>query len=495
LTRVEHVGGILIEIMESINKSIPEFAIVGHPNEGKSSVLSTLSEDDSVRVSPTPGETTECRVFPVTIDGREIIRFIDTPGFQNPRRVLAWMRAFDGDDRQLVSAFIRTHAQDPELHDDCALLSPLEQGAGLIFVVDGSRPLRNIDRAEMEILRLTGRPRMAIINCKDEDTAYLDDWQREFRKHFNSVRLFNANRATYGQRIALLESLKAIDQQLEEVIETVIQALERDWQNRIEQTAALIVDLLRESLQYHKVVPCPPGADEKQLREKLHREFTRFVGRLERRTHQQIRRLFKHNIFYLQLPEQSILQEDLFSEKTWEFLGLTANQLIIAGALSGAALSAGLDAAVGGASLGAFAVVGGVIGAAAAALKGRDLLSGTRLLGMKLDHQRLQVGPVNNIQLLYILLDRALIYFSHVINWAHGRRDYPGKTVQASGEGEHKLGYTASWSRDERALCERFFKTLQQGDSEDRIRAAKELTALLRGKLQDLCEGGHGLSR
>ena len=72
---------------------IPEFAIMGHPNEGKSSVLSTLAEDDSVRVSDTPGETRACRSFPVIIDGKELLRFTDTPGFQNPARVLAELRS------------------------------------------------------------------------------------------------------------------------------------------------------------------------------------------------------------------------------------------------------------------------------------------------------------------------------------------------------------------------------------------------------------------
>jgi Predicted GTPase len=38
-------------------EEILSFAIVGHPNEGKSSVVSTLAEDDSVRVTPIPGET------------------------------------------------------------------------------------------------------------------------------------------------------------------------------------------------------------------------------------------------------------------------------------------------------------------------------------------------------------------------------------------------------------------------------------------------------
>ena len=59
--------------------NIPEFAIIGHPNEGKSSVVSTLAEDDTVPVSRIPGETTTSRVYPVSIDGKEIIRFIDAP--------------------------------------------------------------------------------------------------------------------------------------------------------------------------------------------------------------------------------------------------------------------------------------------------------------------------------------------------------------------------------------------------------------------------------
>ena len=146
-------------------QTIPEFAIIGHPNEGKSSVLSTLAEDDSVRVSPIPGETVLCQPFPVRIDGREIIRFIDTPGFQNPRQTLQWLQEYQGPEDRLLTAFIEAHRDDPAFRDDCELLRPVAAGAGVIFVVDGSRPLRHVDRAEMEILRLTGAPRMAVINC------------------------------------------------------------------------------------------------------------------------------------------------------------------------------------------------------------------------------------------------------------------------------------------------------------------------------------------
>ena len=38
--------------------SHPVFAIVGHPNKGKSSIVATLAEDDDVAISPRPGTTT-----------------------------------------------------------------------------------------------------------------------------------------------------------------------------------------------------------------------------------------------------------------------------------------------------------------------------------------------------------------------------------------------------------------------------------------------------
>jgi predicted GTPase len=461
---------------------IPEFAIVGHPNEGKSSVVSTLSEDDSVRISPVPGETTECRSFPVLIDGREVIRFIDTPGFQNPRKTLAWLRAWQGDDRNMLTEFLRLHRNDPALHDDCALLSPLAAGAGIIFVVDGSRPLRNMDKAEMEILRLTGRPRMAIINCKDEESRFLADWQNEFRKHFNSIRLFNANKATYSQRIALLNSLKAIDQDLEALIETVIQAFAQDWENRRRQSAALITAMLKDSLGYRASAPCPSGTDEEALRAKLRRAYTDFVTKRERTAHQQLRRLFKHNLFNLQLPEQSILQEDLFAATTWKFLGLSDEDLIWAAAMSGAAVGAGMDVLTAGISFGVFMAIGGAVGAVGAAVKGRDMLTGRRLLGMKLDKQQMQVGPVTNIQLLYILLDRALLYYSHVVSWAHGRRDH---AVVREG-GTEKQGYASEWTAEEKKICGRFFSTLQKDDSVAQEQAEEDLAVMIQAKLGEM---------
>ena len=155
----------------------PEIAIIGHPNEGKSSVLSTLAEDDSVRISPTPGETTECRTFPVIIDGREVLRFTDTPGFQHPQRILEALKTFSGNSEDRLHQLREFTGSSSELRDDHELLHPVARGAGIIYVVDGSRPVRNVDRSEMEILRQIGKPRMAILNCKQQGNQYIEEWK------------------------------------------------------------------------------------------------------------------------------------------------------------------------------------------------------------------------------------------------------------------------------------------------------------------------------
>lgn len=439
---------------------IPEFALVGHPNEGKSSVLSTLAEDDSVRISPTPGETTECRTFPVTIDGEEILRFTDTPGFQNPARVLHELQNLAGPD--MIRRFREAFGAEASLRHDCELLLPLAQGAGIIYVVDGSRPVRNVDRAEMEILRLTGRPRMAIINCKEEETAYLDGWRDEFRKTFNANRIFNAHRATYAERILLLEALKNIDQDWHGPLDLVVSSFKKDWAARNDRTAELILGLLTDCITFKVASDMPPDTDETALQTQLGQDWARAIRKKERKTHRQIRSLFKHNIFNYDLPPCSILREDLFNEKNWRFLGLSKAQMALAGGLSGAALGAGIDIAHAGLSLGVFAALGGVIGTAGALLGGRSL-SAARLMGVGLGGERMQVGMGDSIQFFHILLDRALLFYAHVINWAHGRRDVP-ESGSFMPETLSQSARSGQWPAASLKVCREYFQAVRKND-------------------------------
>ncbi len=470
------------------DKITPEFAILGHPNEGKSSVLSTLAEDDSVRISPTPGETRECRTFPVIIDGQEILRFVDTPGFQNPRRVLKGLQDMQGDSLEMFHIFLKKHESIPEFADDCELLRPIVKGAGIIYVVDASRPLRNVDTAEMEILRLTGKPRMAVMNCKEHDTEYLSLWKNELRKNFNSYRLFNAHRATYAERILLLESLKNIDQDWHSTLATIVETFKKDWESRNQRTAEIVCDMLFTCLSYNVKKAAPKNSNEEDIKKQLFNSYQQTLKKTERDTHKRIRVLFKHNIFNYSLPSYSLLHDDLFDDRTWEFLGLERKQMAVIGGLGGAALAATLDLAVGGVSLGLFTTMGGAFGAMGALYGSKRLSESAQVLGIGLGSRKIQIGPHKDIQLLFILLDRAFLYYSHIINWAHGRRDYSGCTSEKSAQliQPHPQSFTNSWSVASLKICHDFFKAVTNGNQNKIETAQKRLKELIRSTLLEI---------
>jgi len=462
------------------NNKIPEFAIVGHPNEGKSSVVSTLSEDDSVKVSQTPGETTVCRVFPVKIDNREIIRFTDTPGFQSPRAALRWMKDHgDTDTQQLLRAFIEAHRNSDKFEAECELFSPITSGAGIIYIADASRPIRKEDKVEMEILRTTGLPRMAIINRKDtEDDSYLDEWKNECKKNFNLTREFNAHNATYAERIELLESLKIIDQDWQPALKKVISAFKEEWKRRNEETAELICNLLADCLCHSVTESYRDQSEEKAIKEKLQEKYQKQIEVIEKKAHHRIKEAFKHRKF--DLPVESILHKDIFAEETWRVLGLSQVQVVLAGAAAGAVVGAYLDVANAGLSMGAWAAIGATVGAVSAFFV-RERVSEVTTVGFQL-----KVGPNKDIQFLYILLDRALIYYSYIINWAHGWRPADENDARYVKDDRGKKGFVHRWDKARIDLCGSFFRKIHSGGEQGKEEAKEQLTELLMEVLDEI---------
>lgn len=463
---------------------IPVFAIVGHPNEGKSSVISTLCENDSIAVSPIPGETKTSTIYPIFMNNQEMVRFIDTPGFQNPHYILQFLNKSETDISSALQDFVKTHQSMDDFADDCQLMQAILNCSGLIFVVNGSRPLREVDKIEMEILRLTSLPRLALINNKDDDSTHIQDWENEFRKNFNAIRQFNSNKAVYSDRISLLNSMKFIDQKLESLMDNIIQAIEQDWNKRIKSLSTLTIQYLSDLITYRcsKVLNNDPLSVQK---ESIQKKYNLHINNQERKVQVQIRELFRHNQADFLLPQQSILQHDIFSEQTWKFLGLTSAQLIVAGILGGAAVGVGVDALVAGHSLGAFAAIGGALGGIATAWKGKDILSGQKIMGLQLDKDEITMGPISNHQFIYIALDRVLIYFHHIALWAHGKRNYQVNAIDLSTQKE-KIGYTHRWQAKEHQVCNEFFKSVAKNNQSQRLKSEDKFINLITEKLQEI---------
>jgi hypothetical protein len=451
---------------------IPTFAVVGHPNEGKSSVVATLTEDDSVRISDFPGETTICSDYSVRVDDRVLIRFLDTPGFQHPKETLDWMQQYIDQGQHPAKAFVEAFRQDTSKRHDVELMTPLAAGAGIIYVVDGSRPLRKSDLCEMEILRMTGNPRLALINPKDGEDTFLQDWKDACAKTFNLTRTFNAHHASFGERMALLESLKRMHQDWEPAMVQAVGAFEADWKGRNREAARVMTECLAKALELQTEGKASEQKQEDAIRKRLVEDYQQSIIKFEENAQSKIRVLYRHRQFRPRLPEQSILREDLFTERSWQLLGLSRRQIIMAAAILGGGAGVKLDLLFANLSFGLFTLSGATLAAVGAWLKGENMAR-VSVKRMKIGGVHLTVGPNRNPQFPFVLMDRLLLYYQIIINWAHARQDHIQNVARV--EDETKMGFTAQWDRKQRDTYAQFFKKLRSNKETDRESALAEM--------------------
>ncbi len=493
---------------------VPQFAVVGQVNEGKSSVLATLVEEgdqSKIRVSETPGETARCQSIGLEINGRKVLEFIDTPGFQRARQALAWMKGHHekaGDTRALVEsveAFVEEFRGTRDFEDETRLLEPVLGGAGLVYVVDGSKPVRPHHLAEMEILRWTGRPRMAILNNKGgESGGFEAEWKKHLGESFNLTREFNAHRARFRERIRLLQHLLEIEEGHRAVIEETIRLLEREWEQRRNDAADVIVGLLEECLTQQACRNVSGDLDHRrdkreQLVEELSEQYRQEIRKIEQRQHRRLLDIFHHKQAVGEVEGQSAdVMGDLFAREVWQVLGLSRGQLVMTGVVSGAAVGLMGDLAIGGLSGGIPTLIGGAVGGGFALWKGKALaeIAVSNPLSpsgkTKLGGVRLCAGPPKNPNFPWVLLDRVLFYYEHLITRAHGRRDafVIDLSELEGGEGKGHRGYSSRFSSSRRKKLGKWLSALQPGKqsplAEDESQAWQEIALILKSLEDDV---------
>ena len=486
-----------------MNEATPTFAIVGAVNHGKSSVVSTLSENDQVRISAMPGETVQCQRFEL----RDLFVFYDTPGFQNAIEALAQLApaAQAREPLAVFREFIARHRGGAEYAAECLLFQPVVEGAGIVYVVDGSEPLLEIHAAEMEILRLTGAPRLAIINRTSADD-HVQDWKRRLGLHFNAVREFNAHHATFADRLELLETLAGIEQGWKPKLMRAVAVFREEWEKRLGECAEIIVELLADALTHREVAGVEAG--RAAVGEELKARFVKAVSAREARAQRAIIKLFGHNRVQAEVAGEQLFDTELFSDATWRAFGLDERQLAAVSGFVGTALGAKtgaiIDASVGGASVLLGTVIGGAVGGVAGFAsafvvgKRRPELAVTvpgesRWLPKKLrvGGSALSVGPYGAVNFPWILLDRALGTFCYVINRAHARRDEATIHSARMHAAMEAAGLTtARWDEARRKECEKLFALIRRGKMRREEREA--LRELIRGRLAEVSAANVG---
>ncbi|HEX5048078.1 MAG TPA: DUF3482 domain-containing protein, partial [Gammaproteobacteria bacterium] len=324
---------------------------------------------------------------------------------------------------------------------------------GILYVVDGSRPYGRQYEAEMEVLRWTGRPRMALINLISAGD-HVEEWRAALAQYFSIVRVFDAVRADFGKRIDLLRSFGAIEERWAAPLNQAADALVADRARRGHAAAAEIGALLVDSLTATVAVPLAgPEADDAALA-RGRAGLQERVRRHERDARRAVQEIYRHSGLGVDEAAPEVLVDDVFSARSFSVFGLSGSQLALTGAASGAVAGTLIDVALGGASLLLGAGLGAVLGAAGT-WAGAGRLAKVRVLGQPLGGHELLVGPITEPNFPWVVLGRALLHARLVAERNHARRESLALDAHA---GAHLAG---AISAERRRTLESVFRQLR----------------------------------
>ncbi len=430
--------------------TVPTFAVVGRPNKGKSSIVATLARDDAVYIDARAGSTREAQRYPMRVDGETLYELVDTPGLQRARAVLDWLASNCSDAAArpaAVRAFVEQHEGDPRYRDECQALRPIVDGAGIIYVVDGSCPYGADYEAEMEILRWSGRPSLALIN-PIEGEEFVGEWSAGLGQFFTTVRSFNAHRAEVSKQLELLELFGHLDPNWRASLERAVAILREDRQLQVRGASSYITDLIVEAINYRVEQSVPEGLPLEPVQQLLFGRYkAHLVGR-ERQCRQRVEELYYHSRLKRSEQELSLQESDLFNTEQWYLWGLGEKSLLLAAASAGAVVGASTGIALDAASAGLLGGLGTLISGAGGALSGMwgvrryaDKIGQLKVKGIPTGGKMVSYGPSRNINFPFVLLGRALLHQRLVRSRTHADRnalDLDQPLLEWLGESERK---------------------------------------------------------
>jgi hypothetical protein len=344
----------------------------------------------------------------------------------------------------------------------------------------------------MEILRLTGRPRLAVLNPTREP-VHDAPWRARLGQQFGAVHEFNAHRASAHDRAELLRAMSTLSAEWKRPLRDAADALEADWQRQLRDAATILVELLDDALTHTESDFLPRNqADTKAaVVAETTRRFYEAVAQREARAHHKLIELFRHRLVEMRAEERGFFAEELFCEETWKVFGLPWWALAMlgagtggflglkAGALTEAAAPTGIATTVG-------TIVGASAGAAGAVFGGRRLAqpavrftpteksAGDRAQDAATSAAQhalgigtaIAVGPLRGENFPYILLDRALGLVCYLNARTHARRDQAQLEAARLKDALDRAGASASkWPAELAAACKRQVKALRRGRS------------------------------
>lgn len=415
--------------------NIPKFIVAGQPNEGKTTVVATLTENSAAQISPIPGTTRVLSKYSVKVCDVTKLLLYDTPGFENPGEVLEWLRKNARQHNNPAQAFLLVSDHHRRYPFDCEILKGIANGAAVIHVVNPAREPIEEDEWEAEIFHLCINPRVGLLNRRRTESGIHQKWGPLMNRYMNTWREFDACQAVFADRIEILEVLTIAVPGSSPQMREVIQALTEEWETRLSDLATAILANLREAVKLQVVESYgETRGDQEAAKARAERKVRENVTGIEKDFRCKAREMFRHTEEHW-LPDK-LLKLGLFDEEVWQVFGFRKSTIVIACVVASAGIGLLVDIATGGGTVGIGALIGGLSGGAVAYLSA-DKVVDIQLPGFRVGPFRIPGGRIGGVSLKAgierrsklpgILLDRTTCYAVAAARWSHGYRpESPG---------------------------------------------------------------------
>lgn len=394
-------------------------AVVGHTNTGKTSLLRTLLEDRHFgEVKDSAGTTRHVEGARIRVNGQPLIELFDTPGLEDGIGLLDYLdqleqhsgRRLDGPES--IRLFLDSPESQRRFEQEARVLNKLLDCDAGLYVVDIRDPVLSKHKDELAILARCGKPLVAILNFIHSEHNYLSDWRGALARlglHM-SIEFDTVAPALDGQEQLYQKLALVMDQ-----FASQLTALSADIKQQRSLRRTIAFNILAELVIDVAAYKITSQTDEHSMQQ----QWAVLQDKIRKREQEGINSLLTHYRFAAQdYPGQTLPIKgerwgmDLFNPDALLDMGIHVGKGFAAGAMAGAAV----DVFTAGLSLGAAALLGGIVGSV---WQGADKF-GKRIMGRLQGYHELSVddGVIRLLMLRGLQLIDALERRGHAAQHA-----------------------------------------------------------------------------
>ncbi len=409
-------------------------AVVGASNMGKTSLVAALCRDATLEIDDRPGTTLSVQEEHYKIGEVEVLTFVDTPGFDDPAAINAWLDDAAGpstgsapDGRTLVERFLAEAEGDHFRSEKRALEGALTAGV-LVYTANADEPVTGQKRQSLRLLRRLGIPVIVVLNRGDE--AGRGEWTEMVRREgIDAIVRLDAWEFPADAEEAFYDALAVVQPDYRGRLDEILRLRDQLREERRLAAAGAIAELLVDALAYRIT---EEAGTRREGQRRLPAVEARFRDALVAREQALFAALMEGYGFGRGADVDGASMDDvafdggwtagLFDPEVVRRYGASIGSLALAGAAAGAPFEAfgthGLSAAFGAA-----------VGAGAGVFVGRWRAGSVDRAGT------VTAGPLEATQMPVVLVNRAVEAWREIDARSHARTDTPALTGKAVARG------------------------------------------------------------